>query len=111
MNLNGIYVRQGVSLAEMSKKQKQAAWNLMEKSLSAKGVQLSKDIIELAEKYAYMFFERYHLPWDFLIEEKYGEFRGFNFECVSELFDNQTINTLANGVEHRKDFLLSDNAH
>jgi hypothetical protein len=43
---NGIYVRQGVSLKEMSKQQKSAAFSLMQTSLSAKGLQLSKDIMK-----------------------------------------------------------------
>ncbi|CAN5233107.1 DUF3500 domain-containing protein [soil metagenome] len=43
---NGIYVRQGVSLKEMSARQKTVAFDLMEKSLSAKGLKLSKDIMK-----------------------------------------------------------------
>lgn len=43
---NGIYIRQGVSLKEMSPKQKDLAFNLMQESLSAKGLQLSKDIMK-----------------------------------------------------------------
>jgi hypothetical protein len=43
---NGIYVRQGVSLEEMNKAQKQAALNLMAESLSAKGLELSFDIMK-----------------------------------------------------------------
>lgn len=42
---NGIYVRQGVSLKEMSAQQKAAAFGLIQTSLSAKGLQLSKDIM------------------------------------------------------------------
>ncbi len=43
---NGIYDRQGVSLKEMTDKQKNAAFHLMQSSLSAKGLQLSKDIMK-----------------------------------------------------------------
>jgi hypothetical protein len=43
---NGIYVRQGLSLKEMSKEQKAAAWNILKTSLSAKGLSLSKDIMK-----------------------------------------------------------------
>lgn len=43
---NGIYDRQGVSLKEMNETQKKAAFNLMQVSLSAKGLQLSKDIMK-----------------------------------------------------------------
>ena len=43
---NGIFNRQGVSLKEMSKDQKIAAFSLMEKSLSAKGLKQSKDIMK-----------------------------------------------------------------
>ncbi|MEH6537610.1 MAG: DUF3500 domain-containing protein [Psychroserpens sp.] len=43
---NGIYDRQGVSLKEMNKAQKEAAFSLMQVSLSAKGLQLSKDIMK-----------------------------------------------------------------
>jgi len=43
---NGIYDRQGVSLKEMDKSQKKSAFDLMQVSLSAKGLQLSKDIMK-----------------------------------------------------------------
>ena len=43
---NGIFVRQGVSLKEMSTDQRAAAMNLMRASLSAKGLQLSRDIMK-----------------------------------------------------------------
>ncbi|MEM9675499.1 MAG: DUF3500 domain-containing protein [Bacteroidota bacterium] len=41
------YIRQGVSFEEMSEQQRQAAFALMDASLSAKGLQLSKDIMKL----------------------------------------------------------------
>lgn len=43
---NGIYDRQGLSLKEMNKTQKKAAFNLMQVSLSAKGLKLSKNIMK-----------------------------------------------------------------
>ena len=43
---NGIYNRQGISLKEMTDAQKQAAFHLMQNSLSAKGLQLSRDIMK-----------------------------------------------------------------
>lgn len=43
---NGIYDRQGVSLKELDKSQKKSAFDLMQVSLSAKGLQLSKDIMK-----------------------------------------------------------------
>lgn len=43
---NGIYDRQGVSLKEMKLSQKTSAFDLMQVSLSAKGLQLSKDIMK-----------------------------------------------------------------
>lgn len=43
---NGIYDRQGISLKEMNSQQQKAAFNLMGASLSAKGLQLSKDIMK-----------------------------------------------------------------
>ncbi|MDC6389332.1 DUF3500 domain-containing protein [Maribacter sp. PR1] len=43
---NGIYTRQGVSLKEMDQKQKNLAFDLMQESLSAKGLQLSRDIMK-----------------------------------------------------------------
>ncbi|MDN4501138.1 DUF3500 domain-containing protein [Alteromonadaceae bacterium BrNp21-10] len=42
---NGIYVRQGLSLKEMTDKQRTAAWSILEASLSAKGVDLSQRIM------------------------------------------------------------------
>jgi hypothetical protein len=43
---NGIYIRQGISLKEMTEDQKEKAFGLMEAALSAKGLQLSKDIMK-----------------------------------------------------------------
>ncbi|KXI29740.1 DUF3500 domain-containing protein [Paraglaciecola hydrolytica] len=43
---NGIYVRQGLSLKEMNHEQRKAAWGLLESSLSAKGLDLSKNIMK-----------------------------------------------------------------
>lgn len=43
---NGIYDRQGISLKEMTELQKETAFGLMQASLSAKGLQLSKDIMK-----------------------------------------------------------------
>lgn len=43
---NGIYVRQGVSLKELNTEQRGAAFNLLHSSLSAKGLELSKDIMK-----------------------------------------------------------------
>ena len=43
---NGIYVRQGVSLEEMTALQREAAFGLMRASLSAKGMRLSLDIMK-----------------------------------------------------------------
>ena len=43
---NGIYIRQGMSLKVMNEDQKALAFGLMQASLSAKGLQLSKDIMK-----------------------------------------------------------------
>ena len=43
---NGIFLRQGVSLKEMTEEQREAAMSLMRESLSAKGLQLSLDIMK-----------------------------------------------------------------
>jgi hypothetical protein len=43
---NGIYVRQGVSLEELNPEQREAAFGLMRESFSAKGMQLSLDIMK-----------------------------------------------------------------
>jgi hypothetical protein len=43
------YVRQGVSIMEMSAAQKEAAYGMMRGSLSAKGLKLSQDIMKLNE--------------------------------------------------------------
>lgn len=41
------YVRQGIAFYEMNETQRKAAFDLMESSLSAKGLQLSRDIMKL----------------------------------------------------------------
>ncbi len=43
---NGVYQRQGISLKEMTDLQRKAAFQLMQASLSAKGLKLSKDIMK-----------------------------------------------------------------
>lgn len=43
---NGIYVRQGLSLKEMTEDQRIAAWAILESSLSARGVELSQNIMK-----------------------------------------------------------------
>ena len=43
---NGIYTRQGVSIKEMTQTQRKLAFNLLQQSLSAKGLQLSKNIMK-----------------------------------------------------------------
>lgn len=43
---NGLYIRQGASLEEMTEEQKEAAWNLLSSSLSAKGIELSQNIMK-----------------------------------------------------------------
>lgn len=43
---NGIYVRQGLSMKEMTKQQRKAAWRILETSLSAKGLNLSQSIMK-----------------------------------------------------------------
>ncbi|MAZ28727.1 MAG: hypothetical protein CL868_16820 [Cytophagaceae bacterium] len=43
---NGLYRRQGVSIKEMTKAQRKLAFQLMQKALSAKGLQLTKDIMK-----------------------------------------------------------------
>jgi len=46
------YVRQGVSFKEMNESQRQAAFNLMQASLSARGLQLTRNIMRLNETLA-----------------------------------------------------------
>ncbi len=46
------YVRQGVNFKEMTEAQRQAAFSLMRASLSAKGMQLTRDIMHLNETLA-----------------------------------------------------------
>ena len=41
----GIFPRRGVSLEEMNPEQKAAAWNLLEQSLSAKGLEQTRAIM------------------------------------------------------------------
>lgn len=43
---NGLYKRQGVSIKEMSAEQRKLVFELMQKSLSAKGLKLTKDIMK-----------------------------------------------------------------
>lgn len=43
---NGVYNRQGISIKEMNQEQRKLAFSLMKESLSAKGFQLTKDIMK-----------------------------------------------------------------
>ena len=75
---NGIYIRQGVSLHEMTEKQRKAAWKLMDVSLSPQGVQLSKDIMKTD-----------HTLWELNDEDPvYGELLYF-FTMMGEPSDTE----------------------
>lgn len=43
---NGVYNRQGISIKEMNQEQRKLAFQLMSESLSAKGLQLTKDVMK-----------------------------------------------------------------
>jgi hypothetical protein len=61
---------------------------------------------EYALRYAYLLFERYHLPWDFLTEASYGNYTAFNFRSDEELLAHPTVQVVVRGIEQQTDFLL-----
>jgi capsule polysaccharide export protein KpsC/LpsZ len=61
---------------------------------------------EYALRYAYLLFERYHLPWDFLTEATYGNYTAFNFRSDEELLEHPTVRLVVHAIEKQDDFLL-----
>ncbi len=60
----------------------------------------------LALRYAWLLFERYHLPWDFLLESGYGRNWAVDAESDPELGQNSMLGQLCDRVESRGEFLL-----
>jgi hypothetical protein len=61
----------------------------------------------LALRYANLLFERYHLPWDFLIEPRFGVNTAYNFKTDEELLNHPTIQMVCQATERQGDFLLA----
>ena len=59
----------------------------------------------LARRYAYLLFERYHLPWDFLHETSFGLNTAFAFASDAELLRQPTVDLICRAIEQRSDFL------
>jgi len=62
----------------------------------------------LAMRYAWLLFERFHLPWDFLLETSNGRHWAMDVGHDEELAQNRTLARLCHCVETREDFLLDD---
>lgn len=60
----------------------------------------------LALRYAYLVFERYHLPLDALWRKRSLDVRAFNFTSIEELMEDDTMRLIVRAIEERDDFLL-----
>ena len=63
------------------------------------------DLRELARRYAFLLFERYHLPWDFLFEPINGLFTALACETEAELAHHPTVELVCRAIENRGEFL------
>lgn len=60
----------------------------------------------LSLRYAHLLFERYHLPWDFLLEPRFSVNTAYNFSSDEELSRHPTVQTVCRAIEEKGDFLL-----
>jgi len=62
----------------------------------------------LALRYAWLLFERYHLPLDFLLEADFGRYWALNVDRDEELPQIPVLGRMCVSVENRADFLFED---
>jgi len=62
----------------------------------------------LALRYAWLLFERYHWPENFLLESSNGRHWALDVDRDEQLAENATLARLCHCVETREDFLLDD---
>jgi len=67
-------------------------------------------MMTLALRYAWLLFERYHLPWDFLLEAGNGRYWALNVEHDEQLAQNTLLTHLCRCVETQTDFLSNEEA-
>jgi hypothetical protein len=71
----------------------------------------NKDNIErgnlktLAERYAYLLFERYQVPFNVFDEVKWTDVRSWNFNSVEELFRIEFFENIINAIINKEEFL------
>jgi hypothetical protein len=62
----------------------------------------------LALRYAWLLFEQYHLPLDFLLEADFGRYWALNVGQDEQLGKNPVMKFLCDCVEQQSDFLAAD---
>lgn len=60
---------------------------------------------ELALRYAYLLFERYHLDWGFMLESSYGRYVALDARSDNDLLAHSTVAMICDALENRTDFL------
>jgi hypothetical protein len=61
-----------------------------------------------SERYAYLLFERYQVPFDVFDEVKWTEVRSWNFNSIKGLFNIPFYENIINSIIEKKDFLVNE---
>ena len=65
-----------------------------------------KLIRQMARRYANIFFERFHIPFDLFDEPEHTQVLSFKYRSIDELCDDLGIETFSKSLEQKKKFLL-----
>lgn len=63
-------------------------------------------MVDLARRYAFLLFERYQLPFDYLHEVAHTDVRALNVRDVRSLVESPVMKLVVRSIEDRGDFLL-----
>jgi hypothetical protein len=64
----------------------------------------------LAERYSYLLFERYQIPFTLLHEPVFRRTVALNIDKVADLFNDKYMHLLIDAILHKKPFLLEEDA-
>lgn len=62
----------------------------------------------LAERYFYILFEKYQLPFNFFDERKSLNTLSFNFDNINSLVNDSTFSMILSNIENKKNFILNE---
>ncbi|MEO8568565.1 MAG: hypothetical protein ABI419_05505 [Ginsengibacter sp.] len=65
----------------------------------------SENLKIIAERYAYLLFERYQVPFDLFDEVKWTDVRSWKFDSINELFQIDFFKDIIDSIINKKEFL------